>query len=105
MKILKSSLWMLVFLMVAGIGSQTFADDYSHTISVYKQSDSVRPFFKDCYGYAVFPLVGKGGIMIGAAFGKGQVYQQGKLSGTVTLTKMSVGFQLGGQSFSEIIFL
>lgn len=96
---------MLVFLLAAGISSQTFADEYSHTISVYKQSEAVLPFFKDCYGYAVFPLVGKGGIMIGGAFGKGQVYKQGKLSGTVTLTKLSVGFQLGGQAFSEIIFL
>ncbi|MBA3011362.1 MAG: lipid-binding SYLF domain-containing protein [Proteobacteria bacterium] len=105
MKTLKSSVWMLVFLLAAGISSQTFADEYSHTISVYKQSEAVLPFFKDCYGYAVFPLVGKGGIMIGGAFGKGQVYKQGKLSGTVTLTKLSVGFQLGGQAFSEIIFL
>jgi lipid-binding SYLF domain-containing protein len=48
--------------------------------------------------------VGKGGIVVGGAFGKGRVYRQGTLTGHVTLSKVSVGFQLGGQAFSEIIF-
>ncbi|MCP4721605.1 MAG: hypothetical protein GY860_19275 [Desulfobacteraceae bacterium] len=105
MKVLKSSLLMLVFLLAAGSSSLVFADSYSKTISVFKQSEAVQPFFKNCYGYAVFPTVGKGGIGIGGAFGKGQVYKQGKLTGTVSLAKLSIGFQLGGQAFSEIIFL
>ena len=80
------------------------ADTYSKTISVFKQSNSVQPFFKDCYGYAVFPTVGKGGIGIGGAYGKGNVYKSGKVTGTTSLTKVSIGFQLGGQAFSQIIF-
>ncbi len=95
---------MLTFLLIAGLSSPVFADSYSKTISVYKQSEAVQPFFKNCYGYAVFPTVGKGGMVIGGAYGKGQVYRQGKLSGKVSLAKLSVGFQLGGQAFSEIIF-
>ncbi len=55
MNILKSSLLVLVFLLVGGFTSQVFADSYSKTISVYKQSEAVQPFFKNCYGYAVFP--------------------------------------------------
>jgi lipid-binding SYLF domain-containing protein len=42
---------------------------------------------------------------VGGAFGKGSVYQGGKYMGDVTLTQVSVGFQLGGEGFSEIIFL
>ena len=80
------------------------ADTYSKTISVFKQSNSVQPFFKDCYGYAVFPTVGKGGIGIGGAYGTGNVYKSGKVTGTTSLTKLSIGFQLGGQAFSQIIF-
>jgi len=79
-------------------------DDFSKTINVFKESDVVKPFFKDSYGYAVFPTVGKGGLGIGGAFGKGQVYHQGKVTGTSTLVKVSIGFQAGGQAFSEIIF-
>lgn len=101
---LKSSFFLLAFLLIAGFSSPAFADSYSKTISVFKQSEAVQPFFKNCYGYAVFPTVGKGGMVVGGSFGNGQVYQQEKLSGKVSLTKLSIGFQLGGQAFSEMIF-
>ena len=80
------------------------ADSYSNTIDVFKNSPAVQPFFKNAYGYAVFPTVGKGGIGIGGAYGKGQVYRGGNFTGTVKLFKATIGFQLGGQVFSEIIF-
>ncbi len=104
MRHLKVSLFMATFLLIAGVYSQALADSYSKTISVFKQSEAVQPFFKNCYGYAVFPMVGKGGIVVGGSYGEGQVYQQGKLSGKVSLAKLSLGFQLGGQAFSQIIF-
>jgi lipid-binding SYLF domain-containing protein len=104
MRILKSSLFLMVFLLIAGSSSPVFADSYSKAVSVFKQSEAVQPFFKNCYGYAVFPTVGKGGIVVGGAYGEGQAYRQGKLAGKVTLVKLSIGFQLGGQAFSEIIF-
>ena len=80
------------------------ADNYSNTIEVFKKSQAVQPFFKNAYGYAVFPTIGKGGIGIGGAYGKGQVYRGGKVTGTTSLIKVTIGFQLGGQAFSEIIF-
>jgi lipid-binding SYLF domain-containing protein len=80
------------------------ADSYSDTIEVFQKSQVVQPFFKNCYGYAVFPTIGKGGIGIGGAYGKGQVYQGVKVTGTASLIKVSIGWQLGGQAFSEIIF-
>ncbi|MDX2441491.1 MAG: hypothetical protein QNK40_13205, partial [Desulfobacterales bacterium] len=45
------------------------ADSYSITISVFKQSEAVQPFFENCYGIAVFPTIGKGGFWIGGADG------------------------------------
>ena len=80
------------------------ADSYSDTIGVFKKSPAVQPFFKSAYGYAVFPTIGKGGIGIGGAYGKGQVYKGGKVTGTTKLFKATIGFQLGGQAFSEMIF-
>lgn len=80
------------------------ADKYSKAISVFKQSEAVQPFFKNCYGYAVFPTIGKGGIGIGGAYGEGKVYQGGKVTGTTSLAKLSIGFQLGGQAYSQMIF-
>ena len=80
------------------------ADDYAAAIETFGKSEAVQPFFEDAYGYAVFPTVGKGGIGIGGAYGKGQVYQGGKVTGEARLMKATIGLQLGGQAFSEIIF-
>jgi lipid-binding SYLF domain-containing protein len=73
-------------------------------MDVFKKSEVVQPFFKNAYGYAVFPTIGKGGIGIGASYGTGQVYQGGKVTGEVSVIKGSIGFQFGGQAFSQMIF-
>jgi lipid-binding SYLF domain-containing protein len=83
----------------------TLADSHEDAIEVFKKSPVVKPFFETAYAYAVFPTVGKGGIVVGAAYGKGKVYREGIATGTATLAKMTIGSQLGGQAFSEIIFL
>ena len=57
------------------LASVVHADQYADTIEVYKQSETVQPFFESAYGYAVFPAVGKGGIGIGGAFGS-KLYPQ-----------------------------
>lgn len=79
-------------------------DQYVRTIKLFRSSPVCKKFFENSYGYAVLPVVGKGGIVIGASFGKGKVYRGGKVTGLVSMAKLSVGFQLGGQAFSEIIF-
>ena len=56
------------------------------------------------YGYAVFPTIGKGGIGIGGAHGKGGVYRGGKRVGLTSMSQISYGLQLGGLSYSQIIF-
>ncbi len=79
-------------------------EDYSDTIALFEQAPEVRPFFETSYGYAVFPNIGKGGVVVGAAYGTGQVYRDGQVTGFAELVKGSIGFQIGGQVFSEIIF-
>ncbi len=80
------------------------ADDYSESIDVFKGSAVAQPFFKNAYGYAMFPKIGKGGIGIGGAHGKGQVYRGGKVTGKTKMTQLTIGLQLGGQAYSQIIF-
>lgn len=80
------------------------ADKFSDTIDVYQKSEAVQPFLKNAYGYAVFPTVGKAGIGIGGAYGSGRVYRGGKVTGETSLIKATIGFQLGGQAFSQMIF-
>lgn len=74
-------------------------------VAAFKASDpKLGAFFSKAHGYAVFPNVGKGGVGIGGAHGSGVVYEGGKAIGESTLTQLTIGFQLGGQVYSEIIF-
>lgn len=57
----------------------------------------------NAYAYAIFPSVGKGGAIVGGAYGRGEVYEQGKMIGWADLSQATIGAQLGGQSFSELI--
>ena len=80
------------------------ADDYQKAAKVFRDSEVVGPYFQKSYGYAIFPTIGKGGIGIGGAHGSGQVYAGGKLTGKTSMTQVTIGLQLGGQAYSQIIF-
>jgi lipid-binding SYLF domain-containing protein len=69
------------------------------------KSPEVARAFEEASGYAVFPTVGKGGLGLGGARGKGYVYQRDRLIGHSTLTQVTIGLQLGGQAYSEVVFL
>jgi lipid-binding SYLF domain-containing protein len=80
------------------------SSDADSVIARFKAKDpGMAKVFAEAHGYAVFPTVGKGGIGIGGARGKGEVFERGALIGKSTLTQVSVGFQLGGQAYSEVI--
>ena len=102
----KFTLLSLMALALGGPLNRATADEdsYTSTISLFKKAGESGKFFGKSYGYAVFPTVGKGGIGIGGAYGKGRLYRLGGWVGTVSLAQVSVGFQLGGQAYSEIVF-
>lgn len=68
-----------------------------------KDPDMQR-FFDSAVAYVIIPTVGKGGIGIGGARGKGLLYENGAITAEVTLTQLTFGFQWGGQAYSEFIF-
>jgi lipid-binding SYLF domain-containing protein len=80
------------------------ADEFEATADKFRKAGQSAEFFNKSYGYAVFPTVGKGGLGIGGAYGKGRVYAGGRYVGDVSLAQLSVGFQAGGQAYSEIVF-
>ena len=90
-------------LLLLPIG-QALADEYSDTIKVFQSAGESGKFFNTSYGYAVFPTIGKAGIGFGGAYGTGRVYARGKYVGDTSMAQVTVGFQLGGQAFSQIIF-
>jgi lipid-binding SYLF domain-containing protein len=80
-------------------------DDVPPVIAKFKEKDpGMEKIFSDAVGYAVFPTVGKGAIGVGGARGKGWVYEGDAIVGKTTLTQVTIGLQLGGQAYSEIVF-
>ena len=74
-------------------------------LAAFREKDpDIDNFINKAVGYVVIPTVGKAGIGIGGARGKGLLYEGGKATAVVTLSQLSVGFQWGGQAYSEFIF-
>lgn len=96
---------LLAALLTLGlISTNAYADKYNETVDRFHKANASKDFFSDAYGFAVFPTVGKAGFGLGGAFGKGRVYQGLKHMGDSDLWQLSVGFQLGGQAYSQIVF-
>lgn len=94
----------VVAAMIGGSVGLANAGHDSDTAGLFHKSNQSSDFFAKSYGYAIFPTIIKGGVGIGAAHGTGHVYAQGHRLGHVTMTQVSVGAQLGGEGYSEIIF-
>ena len=90
--------------LTAFAAAPAWADEYGSTIAAFRKAEASGRFFKNAYGYAVFPTIGKGGVGIGGAYGTGKVYEKGKVIGTTSMSQLSIGFQLGAQGFSQIVF-
>jgi lipid-binding SYLF domain-containing protein len=76
-----------------------------NAVAAFRKADpSLEKFFEKSAGYAVFPNVAKGGLVIGGAGGKGYVFEKGKAVGKTTLSQGTIGAQIGGEAFYEIIF-
>jgi lipid-binding SYLF domain-containing protein len=74
------------------------------TLTMAKANDpSLAPYLRAAAGYAVFPDIGKGAIGVGGAYGKGVLYEEGVITGYCDLKQATIGAQLGGQAYTEII--
>jgi len=81
-----------------------WANSYTDAVSLFKNAGESARFFDNCYGYAVFPTIGKAGLVVGGAHGRGRVYAHGIYVGDTTMNQLSAGFQAGGQAYSQIVF-
>ncbi|NUO50008.1 MAG: lipid-binding SYLF domain-containing protein [Polyangiaceae bacterium] len=77
----------------------------NQTLAEMKKKDpGIQKFVDGAYGYAIFPSVGRGGLIVGGMSGDGWVFEKGQLVGSTGVTKVTVGAQAGGESFSQVIF-
>jgi lipid-binding SYLF domain-containing protein len=101
---MKRSIAFLLSAMPLLWGVDAWADSISNTVTLFKNAGESAAFFQNCYGYAVFPTIGKGGLIVGAAHGRGRVYVHEQYVGDTSMTQLSIGLQAGGQAYSQIIF-
>jgi len=81
-----------------------FSDSKEAKTDFIKTDASMDKLFDDSYGYVIFPKIGKGAIIIGGSGGNGVVYEKGKTIGTAKMAQVSIGAQVGGESYREVIF-
>jgi lipid-binding SYLF domain-containing protein len=75
------------------------------TMSRMVAKDSgMRKFLKNAYGYAVFPTIGEGAFIVGGSHGSGGAFRNNNKVASCTISKASIGAQVGGQAYSEVIF-
>ena len=85
--------------------SSTLEADAQHAVARFKETEpGMKPYFDSAAGYAVFPEIAKGGLILGGAHGDGVLFEKGAATHYATLSAGSIGAQIGGQVFSEIIF-
>ena len=95
---------LLALPFASGWADESADAKYNDTVKIFKNAGESGGFFGNSYGYAVFPTIGKAGFVVGGAYGDGRVYAKGKHVGDTSVTQLSVGFQLGGQAYSQIVF-
>jgi lipid-binding SYLF domain-containing protein len=101
---MKSFLKVLMLLVAVSFAAHpACADDYSETKRMFADAGASN-MFDSAYGYALFPTNGKGGFIVGGAYGEGRVYEQGKYIGDTSMTQATIGFQLGGTGYSQVVF-
>ena len=100
----KRFLTILALCTMALVASPVWADEYQDTINIFKKAVESGSFFQSAYGYAVFPNIAKAGVGVGGAGGKGRVYEKGKHIGDTSMTQVTVGLQIGGQAYRQIVF-
>ena len=85
---------------------KSLIDDCNKAKAEFIQTDALlSKLFESAAGYVIFPNVGKGAVGVGGASGNGIVYEKGKMMGKAKMSQVSVGFQVGGQAYRELIFL
>ncbi len=85
-------------------GKQVLTSKSDALMTRFKASDpTLQEVINSSAGYAIFPSIGKGGIGIGGAYGRGEVYEKGMKVGYADMTQASIGFQFGGQEYAELL--
>jgi lipid-binding SYLF domain-containing protein len=84
---------------------EVLAAEVNEAIALFKQQDpGIQRFFDQSAGYVVIPKIFKGAFVLGGAYGKGLLYEDGRMTGYCSMSQATLGISFGGEFFREIIF-
>lgn len=84
--------------------TETLHDEVAATLKrLQAKNPGLKQQLQKAHGYAVFPSVGKASLVVGGSYGRGEVFEKGKVVGTATISQFTVGVQVGGDTFTEIV--
>lgn len=80
-------------------------DDVQSALNRFKRDDPGLDDFltQHSVGYLMFPSIGKAGALLGGAYGEGELFEGDQLVGYADVSQASLGLQLGGQTYSELL--
>lgn len=85
-------------------GKADLSREVDNSLARLKTVDpTLQSFLDKSYGYAIFPTVGKGAAGVGGAYGRGELFEQGARVGFCDLSQATIGLQLGGQAYTQLI--
>src|SRR3954468_4727031 len=80
---------------------QKLDKEVQRAVQQFEQTDpSLRSMLGSAYAYAMLPSIGKGGLGVGGAFGRGEVYERGQFVGYCAMKQATIGLQAGGEEYS-----
>ncbi len=110
----KKSISFIIAMLVIAFSGKVLADDAEDRAelttnvneaitALIQKDDGLKGIMEKAKGYVIFPSVGKGALGIGAAAGTGQLIENGKAMGETKLRQITIGLQMGGQAYVELI--
>ena len=72
-------------------------------VEMERDHPELKTTVDNSYGYAIFPNIAKGGLVIEGGSGRGDVYEQNQYIGTAHLTLGNIGATIGAETYSELL--
>jgi len=95
---------LVIFAQSAQKDDKIIEDSKEAKAEFLEDDPDLQELFSSSHAYIILPNVGKGGLGIGGASGNGVAYEGGELIGFARMTQLTIGFQAGGQVYSEVVF-
>ena len=106
--VILTAVFLFTSLVIFGQSAQkddNIIEDSKEAKAEFLEDDpDMQELFSSSHAYIILPNVGKGGLGIGGASGNGVAYEEGEIIGFARMTQLTIGFQAGGQVYSEVVF-